>query len=279
MENNMNESVNNLEVAGQEETVESTVTNDESVETVDNTEDTTTGTENIETTEETEDTSADKTEIEKQNKEDNKFARLARIQAEKEAQIKIDKARKEGIEQGMKLGKIKSYIGRENPYTGEIITDDYDAQEYLDMYELEAKGKDPVKGYRELQKEKAKAEAQKQIQIDEETKKKKWFEDDTKDFVEKYSIEKLNELSKDADFNLFANGKVGQRPLAEIYEDYSKFTSKYEKKSVQTAKQIVANNNTTPGGVGESETKVLDWNNMSSEEFEKYYQKALNGEM
>lgn len=268
MENDVNESVNNLEVAEQEETVENTVEQEENVETV----------ETVEDTEEVENTN-EKGNKEEQSKEDNKYARLARLQAEKEAQVKIDKARQEGMEQGIKLGKIRSFIGKENPYTGETIKDEYDAQEYIDMYELEVKGKDPIQGYRELQKERARTEAQRQIEKDEEAKKNSWYENDTKDFVEKYSVEKLNELAKDTDFNLFANGKVGQEPLSKIYEDYTKLISKYEKKSVQTAKQIVANNTTTPGSLEGGETQSVDWNNMSNEEFEKYYQKATNGEL
>lgn len=68
-------------------------------------------------------------------------------------------------------------------------------------------------------------------------------------------------------------------PLAQIYEDYQKLISKYEKKSVETAKQIVANNSTTPGAIEETEPQVLDWNNMSNEQFEKYIQKAKDGEL
>ena len=68
-------------------------------------------------------------------------------------------------------------------------------------------------------------------------------------------------------------------PLAQIYEDYQKLISKYEKKSVETAKQIVANNSTTPGAIEETEPQVHDWNNMSNEQFEKYIQKAKDGEL
>ena len=68
-------------------------------------------------------------------------------------------------------------------------------------------------------------------------------------------------------------------PLAQIYEDYQKFISKFEKKSVDTAKQIVANNSTTPGAIEDTEVQDLDWNSMSSEQFEKYIQKAKDGEL
>lgn len=273
MENNEElESVNNLEVADQEEVVESTANTTENVEET---------SETIETEENNEETSQEDNQQEetKQTKEDNKYARLARKQAEEEAKKKIEQARKEAYEQGLKQGKVQTYIGKQNPYTGETIKDEYDVQEYLSMYELDSKGKDPISGYRELQKQKYREEAAKKVKLDEEEKQKKWYEDDTKDFLDKYSQEKLQELSKDEDFNLFASGKIGKVPLANIYEDYQKLISKYQKKSVETAKQIVANNITTPGAIEETDSQDLDWNSMSKEQFEKYIQKAKNGEL
>ena len=78
---------------------------------------------------------------------------------------------------------------------------------------------------------------------------------------------------------MFANGKLGKVPLSNIYEDYQKLISKYEKKSIQTAKQIVANNTATPGAIEEAETQELNWNSMSKEQFEKYIQRAKDGEL
>jgi hypothetical protein len=268
-ENDVVESANNLEVAEQEETVESTATN----EVVENTEETQEQT----TTEIAEQTQAETKET--QSAEDNSKYRLARIKAEKEAEKKIEQARKEAYEKGLQQGKVQSYIGKQNPYTGETIKDDFDVQEYLDMYQLDTSGKDPISGYRELQKQKAREEAEEKIKADEKNKQDKWYQEDTQNFVDKYSVEKLQELTKDPDFDLFANGKIGKVPLAQIYEDYQKLIGKYVKKSVETAKQIVANNSTTPGAIEETEPQVLDWNNMSNEQFEKYIQKAKDGEL
>jgi len=271
MEENLNESVNNVGVAEQQETVESTVEN----EVVENTEET----QVEETTTEQSETSQEEATKPTQSEEDNKFARMARIRAEKEAEARIEQARKEAFEQGLEQGKIKSFIGKQNPYTGETIKDDFDVKEYLDMFKLDNEGKDPITGYRELQKQKAREEAEQKIKADEEAKQRTWYENDTKDFLDKYSAEKLQELTKDEDFNMFANGKIGKLPLAQIYEDYQKLISKYEKKSVETAKQIVANNTATPGGVEETEPKEMNWDNMSSEQFQKWLEKAKNGEL
>lgn len=264
----VNESVNNLEVAEQEETVESTVPETETTET----------TEQVETVEEVEEQQEEQ-ETEKQSNEENaKYANIRR-KAEEDAKKQIEKARKEAYEQGLNQGKVQSYIGRNNPYTGQTIKDEYDVQEYLDMYELDSKGEDPITGYRELQKDKARKEAEAKIKAEEQSKQEIWYQNDTKDFVDKYSVEKLQELTKDEDFNSFANGKIGTVSLAQIYEDYQKFISKFEKKSVDTAKQIVANNSTTPGAIEDTEVQDLDWNSMSSEQFEKYIQKAKDGEL
>ena len=161
-ENDVIESVNNLEVADQEETVESTATN-EVVESVE------------ETQEQTAEQTAKETQAETkkpQSAEDNSKYRLARIKAEKEAEKKIEQARKEAYEQGLQQGKVQSYIGKQNPYTGETIKDDLDVQEYLEMNQLDNAGKDPISGYRELQKQKAREDAEKKIKADEEAKQK-----------------------------------------------------------------------------------------------------------
>lgn len=274
MEEEVIESANNLEVADQEDTVESTVN------TVDESEETTEQIETVkeETTDQSEESKEGETKKPQSDEENSKY-RQARIKAEKEAEKKIEQARKEAYEQGLQQGKVQSYIGKQNPYTGKEIKDNYDVEEYLEMYELDSKGQDPIDGYRELQKQKARDEAEKKIKEDEELKQKKWYEDDTNKFLEKYSSEKLEELSKDKDFELFAQGKIGNMPLTDIYENYQKLIGKYEKKSVETAKQLVANNSTTPGAMEEGEPQELNWDTMSKEQFEKYIQRAKDGEL
>ena len=274
MEEEVNESANNLEVADQEEVVENTTSPvEESTETTEQSD----VEKGEKTTEQTEEAQAETKAV--QSDEDNSKFRLARIKAEKEAEKKIEQVRKEAYEQGLKQGKVETYIGRQNPYTGETIKDNFDVQEYLDMFDLDSKGEDPISGYRELQKQKLREEAEQRIKADEEAKQKQWYQNDTKEFLEKYSSDKLQELMKDKDFDLFANGKIGKVPLSQIYEDYQKLIGKYEKKSVETAKQIVANNSTTPGALEEGEPQELNWNTMSKEQFEKYYQKAIDGEL
>ena len=71
-------------------------------------------------------------EKEDQSKEDNsKYANIRR-KAEEEAQKQIEKAKKEAYEQGLQQGKVQSYIGKQNPYTGKTIEDDYDVEQLAD---------------------------------------------------------------------------------------------------------------------------------------------------
>lgn len=271
MENNEFESGKNLEVAEQEETVEST---EEVVA-----EGTTDEVENVENESENDNVEEQKTEkVEKQSKEDNKVARLARLQAKKEAESKMEKIRKEAYEQGLKQGKVNTYLGKQNPYTGKIINDEVDVEEYLSMYELDSKGEDPIKGYQDLVKEKRRAEIKQQLDAEEKSKKDKFFEEDTKDFIEKYGKEKMQEILKDKRFDKFSKGKIGSQSLADIYEDYEEFIGEFKQESIKTAKQIMANNQSSPGGIENQEGQELNWNNMSSEEFEKYVKRAKDGE-
>ena len=156
-------SANNLEVAEQEETVESTVAQEEQPETTEQSD-------VVEATDSPEENSVESKEGETkkpQTDEENSKYRQARIKAEKEAEKKIEAARKEAYEQGLKQGKVNTYIGKQNPYTNKVIKDQYDVEEYLDMFELDSKGEDPIDGYRELQKQKAREEAEKKIKLDE----------------------------------------------------------------------------------------------------------------
>lgn len=270
MEDNEIESGNNLEVAEQEETVESTVENTEESNVEETQEASEETTENKETVVE---------EKPKQSAEDNKAARLARLQAEKDVNAKIEKARKEAYEKGLEQGKVQQYIGRTNPYTNKPIVDEYDVKEYLAMYEADNAGQDPIKAYIEQQKETARAEEKNRIEAENKKKQAEWYQKDANDFIAKHGEDKLQELTKDEDFDNFAKGKIGNQPLAEIYDDYRKLIAKYEQKSVQTAKQLIANGASTPGKADSGEAKTLDWNSMSPKQFEEYVQKAVNGEL
>lgn len=272
MENNeILESENNLEVAEQEDVVESTT--DEVVEETTNDEDTKVESEQEETEVET---SEDKP---KQSQEDNSAARKARIQAQKEAEKLIEKARKEAYEKGLKEGQVKTYIGKTNPYTNQIIKDEVDVQEYLDMYEIDEKGGDPIKDYNEKIKQKTREEIKKQLENEKKQKEKEFFDNDVKEFIDKNPKVDINELFKNDKFKKFSKGKLGTQPLNEIYEDFVDIVGEFKNEAIKTAKKIVANNQSTPGAIENQEAQELNWDNMSSEQFQKYVEKAKNNEL
>ena len=161
MEEEVNESANNLEVAEQEETVENTVTETETTEHE--------GQEQDEKVEEVEEKQEEQQTEKQSNEENAKYANIRR-KAQEEAQKQIEKVREEAYKQGLEQGKVQSYIGKQNPYTGKSIEDDYDVQEYLDMFELDRQGKDPVNDYRELQKDRARKEAEEKVKAEEKSK-------------------------------------------------------------------------------------------------------------
>lgn len=275
MDNNeVNESEKNLEVAEQENSVEST---EEVVDNVENNEEKSTE----ETTEKVEESTEKVEETTKavQSKEDNRAAKNARIQAQKEANEKFEKIRKEAYEQGLKQGKIDTYIGKQNPYTNKVIKDAVDVEEYLTMYDLDSQGKNPIEDYNEMQKEKRRAEVKAQLEKEEKDKQEKFFEDDARNFIDEYGQEKLQELLKDKNFDKFSRGKIGNQSLTEIYSDYQELINTFNQKSVETAKTLIANNSSTPGAINSTESKEIDWTNMSSAEFAKYRQKAIDGEL
>ena len=284
MDNNeVIESANNLEVAEQENVVESTTVED--VENVENAEETSENQdENLDNEAEGEilEQNSDKPEA-KQSEEDNTAARKARIKAQKDAEKLIEKARKEAYneayQKGLKEGKINTYKGKINPYTQTTMEDEIDIQEYLDMYEIDSKGGDPIKDYNKKVKEKAREEAKKQLKIEEEKERENFFNNDVRNFTEKNPNVELEKLFKDEKFNKFSKGKLGTQPLTEIYDDFVELTGAYKKDAIDTAKKVIANNQATPGGVENQQSKEHNWNNMTKEKFQEYVEKAKNGEL
>ena len=59
----------------------------------------------------------------------------------------------------------------------------------------------------------------------------------------------LDALISDADFADYSRGKVGEVPLAEIYEGYLRMTARIEENAKRTAAQMVANGKASPGAL------------------------------
>lgn len=170
-----------------------------------------------------------------QSKDTN--AEFARKRREQERQRELTETRNKAIIDA---------LGGKNPYTGGKMTDAEDVTEFLTMREIEKKGGDPVTDYSGHMKQRAREQREKERT---EAEQKQWYEKDRADFVAKYPDVNLSALIDDADFADYSGGKVGEVPLAKIYEGYLRMTARIEENAKRTAAQMVANGKASPGAL------------------------------
>ncbi|MCI9434073.1 MAG: hypothetical protein HFI86_02190 [Bacilli bacterium] len=215
-------------------------------------------------------TDVESTNVGKQSKEDNSNYASIRRKAEAEAELKSQVKVKEAYEKG----RLEAYIGKINPYTNTVIKDKADVQVYENMYALEQAGKDPISDYssyvanKQREDEKHKEE---QIKLQQEA------ENDIAEFTKKYPNVNLTELFEDEVFKDYIEGK--RKPLTTLYEKYQKMENNFRNKAIDVAKQTIANSQSTPGALGNGSDVIIDYSNMSSEEFQKIVKKVIDGEI
>lgn len=134
----------------------------------------------------------------------------------------------------------------ENPYTHEEIKDAEDVAEYLTMREIQKNGGDPIGDYAKHQKEKLR---ETKAQEAEAARQADWYRTDREDFIKKHPDVDLSALIADKVFAEYAEGKVGQRPLSEIYEGYERLVKSADKKATERAAQALANSKASPGAL------------------------------
>ncbi|MBR2070404.1 MAG: hypothetical protein IJ981_03155 [Clostridia bacterium] len=188
------------------------------------------------------------------------------------------KERKEAEEKAYRRGIIDS-LGGKNPYTNEPIEDDADVEEFLTMREIEKKGGDPTYDYAKYVKEKAREKAKETAKAQEEASKKEWFSNDLAAFIDKHPDVDVDKLIEDKAFQAFAEGKVGNKPLADIYDRYCAIFGNVEKKAQEKANKMFAKAKASPGSLSGGETKPLSYYEMSDEDFEKQILRAKRGEL
>ena len=137
-------------------------------------------------------------------------------------------------------------LGGKNPYTGGEMTDAEDVAEFLTMREIEKKGGDPVTDYAGHVKEQNRAQHERERT---EAERREWYDKDRADFVAKYPDADLSALIADEAFAQYAEGKVGEKPLAVIYEGYLKMTAQIENAANRRAAQAAANAKASPGAL------------------------------
>lgn len=197
----------------------------------------------------------DATESKTQSKEENaKYAkeRREREQKQKESKEKeIEAQRKRELEE-VRFNAIKETLGGVNPYTKTKIEDKYDMDEYLTMKEMESKGLDPLQDYASYLKQKQRNESIETAKKAKEQSQKDWIINDKNDFYEKYPDVDFAVLAKDEMFKMFAQGKIGNIPMASIYSDYLTIKSNIEKEAKKVASRMMANRESSPGALSET---------------------------
>lgn len=209
-----------------------------------------------------------------QSKEQNSEYARRRREAERQKELKE-----------LREKTIIETLGGKNPYTGGEVKDSADVEEYLTMREIEKNGGDPVADFAKHLKENARRTAQKQ-ESDEKT--AEWYRKDGEDFAKRFPEVKLEELISSSAFQDYADGKVGRRPLAEIYEGYLKHfggKSQSQKNTEQQARdmaaQMVANRKAAVGSLTGGAAAANEFfteaevDKMSVAECEKNYDKII----
>ena len=176
-----------------------------------------------------------------QSKDEN--AEFARRRREEERQKALDKRE---LETAIKL------TGGENPYTREKIEDKTDLEELYLMREIEKNGGDPIADFAKYQKQKRKEEQTKgqQKTMTEDQAREDWAK-----FSAAHSGIKSDDLMADENFLDYAEGKIGIKPLAQIYESYAqRFLKKQEKKEEPPAPPVKK----SPGSLNQPAPTNLD---------------------
>lgn len=153
-----------------------------------------------------------------QSQEEN--AEFARKRREQETQAKIDKAKEEA-----RVKAIIDIIG-ENPYTKEPLENESDVKIYEAMKEYEKNGGDPIADQAKIIKRVMRQETDSYKQSIEQQKAKQDADakakSEVEEFTKAYPNVDLGAVLKDADFNDYAEGKIGKKSLKEIYDGYNR---------------------------------------------------------
>lgn len=214
----------------------------------------------------------DKSSKKKQSRAENaKFAQQRR--EAKAAKDREEEIRKEAYAKGKKDGKLEA--SKVNTFTNEPIKDEFDLEVFELQKKIEEEGGDPVsdlpKRWAALRRESVAKAKEEKAKSEESTKK---VEEDTKDFIKFIgSNKKASEIFKDKNFQLFINGRLGSKPLKELYQDYQAF-----KESLgisDKVKESATDKATMPSTIGNTSTKKKI-EDMTSEEFEDYWRKKYS---
>lgn len=188
----------------------------------------------------------------------------------------IEAIRREAYERGIREGRVAAFSGKKNEYTGHPIKDEYDLEVYETMRKIEEKGGDPVADFASEMAERRRQEAQK---VNERVQTEQKYQTEFVEFAKEMPDVDLKVLFNDPKFRTFARGKLGVMSLKEVYADYSTLTATAENDAEMKAKRIVAKQKASPGALGAGAPAEKSIENLSDDEFENLYRKALRGDL
>ena len=179
---------------------------------------------------------------------DGKSAENARRRREQQAREDIRRAREEE-----RVSSIIEALDGKNPYNGEAMKDAADVEVFLTMKRIKASGGDPVTDYAraraDADRESARRAADDQRAREDQ---RRWYEEDRAAFERAHPDVKLSDLLDDGDFADYAEGKVGKRPLADIYDGYTRMQQRYSQAAEEKAAQALANARASAGSIAGS---------------------------
>ena len=152
-----------------------------------------------------------------------------------QARRRRDEERQKALEQ-RELETAIRITGGVNPYTNEKIEDRADLDEFYLMKEIDKNGGDPLADFAKYQKQKRKEGKDLAIkqEMSEEQVRKDW-----QDFTVAHPDVSIKDLMADETFLDYADGKIGNKPLAKIYDGYKKLTAKPEAKPETKPETVV----------------------------------------
>ncbi len=198
-------------------------------------------------------------------------------QRRRETEQKRARREQETIERERRTAReaaILEVLDHINPYTGEEMTDARDVEEYLTMKEIDKQGGDPLGDFSRFQK---KRQREQERTEEEDRKRDEWYREDRERFLAAYPDVDLEALVGDEEFRLFAEGKTGERPLAEIYEGYLSLIRGRDRQARHMAAHMLANKKASPGALSHPNAGEQDFfsaedvRRMSAAEVHKNY--------
>lgn len=168
-------------------------------------------------------------------------AQAARQRREAERRAELDRA----VAQARVAATIDALEGR-NPYTGEEMKDAEDVSVYLVQRRIKESGGDPVQDFAKTLAAERRQEARAASDRAESEARRRA---DVEAFRQANPGVSLEELMADAEFTDYAEGKLGARPLTDIYKSYTSMRERYRTEERDRAAQALANAQSSPGSV------------------------------